>query len=405
MSTAVSLDNLKSIAPVDVSGKRVLVRADLNVPMADGAVSDATRIERFIPTVRDLTGRGAKVVILSHLGRPKGKPVPEYSLRPVAEKLASLMPGTTVVFGEDCIGPKAEAAVAKLEPGQVAFLENLRFHGQEEKNDPEFVAALAKLGDIYVNDGFSVSHRAHASTEGVAHLLPAYAGPSMMAEVNALKAALDKPERPVAAVIGGSKISTKIDVLVNLVKKMDYLIVGGGMANTFLYAKRIGVGKSLCEPGLAETVAAILSQAAESGCKIVLPSDAVVATEFKAHAATQTVPVESVPEDAMILDVGPRSVEEYTRCLEQCKTVLWNGPIGAFETEPFGEGTFKLAREAARLTGEGKLRTIAGGGDTVAALNAAGVTDKFTYVSTAGGAFLEWLEGRTLPGVAALARP
>ena len=367
MSTAMSLDNLKSIASADVRGKRVLVRADLNVPMAGSEVSDATRIERFIPTVRDLASRGAKVVILSHLGRPKGKHEPKYSLRPVAAKL--------------------------------------RFHEEEEKNEPGFVAALAKLGDIYVNDGFSVSHRAHASTEGVARLLPAYAGPSMMAEVNALKAALDRPERPVAAVIGGSKISTKIDVLVNLVKKMDYLIVGGGMANTFLHAKGIGVGKSLCEPGLTETVGAILSQAAESGCRIVLPSDAVVATEFKVHAATQTVPVSNVPEDAMILDAGPRSVEEFTRCLEQCKTVLWNGPIGAFETEPFGEGTFKLAREAARLTEEGKLSTIAGGGDTVAALNAAGVTDKFTYVSTAGGAFLEWLEGRTLPGVAVLARP
>ena len=405
MSTAVSLDNLKSIASADVLGKRVLIRADLNVPMSGTEVSDATRIERFIPTVRDLVSRGAKVVILSHLGRPKGKPEPKYSLRPVADKLASLMPGTTVVFGEDCIGPQAEAAVAKLQPGQIAFLENLRYHEQEEKNDPEFSAALAKLGDIYVNDGFSVSHRAHASTEGVARLLPAYAGPSLMAEVNALKAALDQPERPVAAVIGGSKISTKIDVLVNLVKKMDYLIVGGGMANTFLYAQKVGVGKSLCEPGLVETVGAILSQAAESGCRIVLPTDAVVATEFKANAANQTVPVEQVPEDAMILDAGPRSVEEFTRCLEQCKTVLWNGPIGAFETEPFGEGTFKLAREAARLTEAGKLCTIAGGGDTVAALNAAHVTDKFTYVSTAGGAFLEWLEGRTLPGVAVLARP
>ncbi len=405
MSTAMSLDNIKNIASADVSGKRVLVRADLNVPMADGSVSDATRIERFIPTVRDLVSRGAKVIILSHLGRPKGKREPKYSLRPVAETLASSMPGTTVVFGEDCIGPKAEAAVAQLQPGQVALLENLRFHEEEEKNEPGFVAALAKLGDIYVNDGFSVSHRAHASTEGVARLLPAYAGPSMMAEVNALKAALDRPERPVAAVIGGSKISSKIDVLVNLVKKMDYLIVGGGMANTFLYAKKIGVGKSLCEPGLVETVDAILSQAAKSGCKIVLPSDAVVATEFKAHAAAQTVPVGNVPEDAMILDAGPRSVEDFTQCLRQCKTVLWNGPIGAFETEPFGEGTFKLAREAAKLTEEGKLRSIAGGGDTVAALNAAGVMDKFTYVSTAGGAFLEWLEGRTLPGVAVLARP
>jgi phosphoglycerate kinase len=405
MSTAASLDNLKSIASADVLGKRVLVRADLNVPMSGDEVSDATRIERFLPTVRDLTARGAKVVILSHFGRPKGKHEPKYSLRPVASKLASMLPGTTVVFGEDCIGPAAEAAVAQLQPGQVAFLENLRFHEGEEKNDPEFARELAKLGDIYVNDGFSVSHRAHASTEAVARLLPAYAGPSMMAEVNALKAALERPERPVAAVIGGSKVSTKIDLLVHLVKKMDYLIVGGGMANTFLYAKKIGVGKSLCEPGLIETVDAILSQAAESGCRIVLPTDAVIAGEFKAHAETKVVPVGEVPEDMMILDAGPRSVEDFAQRLEQCRTLLWNGPIGAFEIPPFGEGTFKLAREAARLTEAGKLRTIAGGGDTVAALNAAHVTDKFTYVSTAGGAFLEWLEGRTLPGVAVLARP
>jgi phosphoglycerate kinase len=404
MSMAASLDNLKSISSADVSGKRVLVRADLNVPMSGEEVSDATRIERFLPTVRDLCARGAKVVILSHFGRPKGKPEPKYSLRPVANKLASMMPGTTVVFGEDCIGASAEAAVAKIAPGQIAFLENLRFHEGEEKNDAGFAAELAKLGDLYVNDGFSVSHRAHASTEGVAHLLPAYAGPSLMAEVNALRAALDHPERPVAAVIGGSKISTKIDVLVQLVKKMDYLIVGGGMANTFLFAKGVGVGKSLCEKDQIETVNAILSQAAASGCKIVLPTDAVTATEFKANAETKVVPVEQAPEDAMILDVGPASVAAVRQCLEQCKTLLWNGPVGAFEVEPFGEGTFALAREAAALTVAGKLKTIAGGGDTVAALNAAHVTEKFTYVSTAGGAFLEWLEGRTLPGVAVLAR-
>ncbi len=405
MSTAGSLDNLKSIASADVLGKRVLIRTDLNVPMAGTEVSDATRIERLLPTLRDLTGRGAKVIVLSHFGRPKGKPEEKYSLHPVAKKLASMMEGTTVLFGEDCVGPLADVVVAQLQPGQIAVLENLRFHEGEEKNDPDFAGELAKLGDIYVNDAFSVSHRAHASTEAVARLLPAYAGPSMMAEINALKLALDRPERPVAAIIGGSKVSTKIDLLVHLVKKMDYLIVGGGMANTFLYAKKIGVGKSLCEPGLVETVDAILSQAAESGCRIVLPVDAVVAKEFKAHVETQTVPVGQVPEDSMILDVGPLSVEEFTQRLDKCRTLLWNGPIGAFEIPPFGEGTFKLAREAARLTEAGKLRSIAGGGDTVAALNAAGVTDKFTYVSTAGGAFLEWLEGRTLPGVAALARP
>ncbi len=404
MSTAVSLDNLKNVTSADVHGKRVLVRADLNVPMSGDEVSDATRIERFLPTVKDLAARGAKVVILSHLGRPKGKPEPKYSLKPVADKVAQMLPGVTVVFAGDCVGAAAEEAVSKLQPGQIAFLENLRFHEAEEKNGADFAAALAKLGDIYVNDGFSVSHRAHASTEAVAHLLPAYAGPSLMAEVNALRAALDRPERPVAAVIGGSKISTKIDVLVQLVKKMDYLIVGGGMANTFLFAKNVGVGKSLCEKDQLETVNAILSQAAASGCRIVLPTDAVVATEFKAHAETKVVPVDRVPEDSMILDVGPALVAAFAQCLEQCKTLLWNGPVGAFEVEPFGEGTFKLAREAARLTEAGKLKTIAGGGDTVAALNAAHVTEKFTYVSTAGGAFLEWLEGRTLPGVAALAR-
>jgi phosphoglycerate kinase len=404
MTTADLLDKLKSIASVDVHGKRVLIRSDLNVPAANGEVTDATRIERFIPTLRDLTARGAKVIVMSHFGRPKGAPDPQYSLRPVAKKLASLMEGTTVLFAEDCIGPAADAVVSQLQPGQIAMLENLRYHKGEEKNDPAFAAELAKLGDIYVNDGFSVSHRAHASTEAVAHLLPAYVGPSMMAEIEALKLALDSKDRPVAAIIGGSKISTKIDVLVHLVQKMDYLIVGGGMANTFLYAQKVGVGRSLCEPDLAGTVESILSQAAKSGCQIVLPVDAVVAAELKAGVPTQTVPIAQVPADMMILDVGPRSVAEITQRLESCKILLWNGPIGAFEIPPFGEGTFALAREAAKLTAAGKLRTVAGGGDTVAALNAAHVTDKFSYVSTAGGAFLEWLEGRTLPGVAALAR-
>ncbi len=404
MSTAELTGKLKSIAAADVHGKRVLIRADLNVPAAGGEVTDATRIERFVPTLRELTQRGAKVIVLSHFGRPKGAPEAEYSLRPVAKKLASLMEGTTVLFGEDCVGPLADVVVAQLQPGQIALLENLRFHKGEEKNDPDFAGELAKLGDIYVNDAFSVSHRAHASTEAIARLLPAYVGPSMMAEIEALKLACDLPERPVAAVIGGSKVSTKIDVLVHLVKKMDYLIVGGGMANTFLFAKGIKVGRSLCEPGLMDTVEKILSQAAESGCRIVLPVDATIAKELKANAAVETVPVGQVPDDAMILDAGPRSVEEFKQRIEKCKTLLWNGPIGAFEIPPFGEATFALAREAAKLTQAGKLRTVAGGGDTVAALNAAGVTDQFSYVSTAGGAFLEWLEGRTLPGVAALAR-
>jgi phosphoglycerate kinase len=404
MTTAELLDNFKGIASVDVLGKRVLIRTDLNVPFSGSEVTDATRIERLLPTLQDLTARGAKLIVLSHFGRPDGKPAAGCSLRPAATKLASMMSGTTVLFGGDCVGPAASAIVAQLQPGQIAVLENLRFHKEEEANDPEFAKALASLGDIYVNDAFSVSHRAHASIEALAHLLPAYAGPSMMAEIDAFKLALDRPDRPVAAIVGGSKVSTKIDVLVNLTKKMDYLIVGGGMANTFLFAQGTGVGRSLCEPGLAETVDAILSHAAESGCRIVLPADAIVASELKPDTSAGLVPIGQVPDTMMILDAGPRSVADFTACIEKCKTLLWNGPIGAFEIPPFGEGTFALAREAARLTQAGKLVTVAGGGDTVAALNAAGVTDKFSYVSTAGGAFLEWLEGRTLPGVAALAR-
>ncbi|MBJ7534276.1 phosphoglycerate kinase [Rhodomicrobium vannielii ATCC 17100] len=401
--TAVAFDSLKDIASADVAEKRVLIRTDLNVPMADGQISDATRIERLLPTFRVLASRGAKIVILSHLGRPDGEPVAKYSLKPVADKLAAML-GATVAFADDCVGPVAEAVVNALEPGQIAMLENVRFHKEEEDNDPVFAAELAKLGDIYVNDAFSVSHRAHASTEAVAHLLPAYAGPSLLAEIGAFKVALDHPERPVAAIVGGSKVSTKIAVLGNLAQKMDYLFIGGGMANTFLYADGVAVGKSLCEPNAIDTVKEIRAKAEAAGCKIVLPVDAVVAREFKANAETEVVPVGEVPADAMILDIGPRSVAEFTGLIEGCKTLLWNGPVGAFEIPPFGEGTFALAREAAALTQAGKIVTIAGGGDTVAALNAASVTDKFTYVSTAGGAFLEWLEGRTLPGVAALIR-
>ncbi len=404
MTTAELLDNFRSITTVDVLGKRVIIRTDLNVPMAGTEVTDATRIERLLPTLQDLVARGAKVIIVSHLGRPNGRHAAEFSLRPVAKKLASLISGKPVVFGEDCVGPVAQAVVEQLLPGQIAVLENVRFHKGEEENDPTFAAELAKLGDIYVNDAFSVSHRAHASTEALARILPAYAGPSMMAEIDAFKLALDHPERPVAAIVGGSKVSTKIDVLVHLAKKMDHLIIGGGMANTFLFAQRYGVGRSLHEEGLVGTVDTILSQAAESGCRIVLPVDAVVASELKVNVATEVVPVNKVPPNMMILDAGPRSIAEFVRRIEKCKTLLWNGPIGAFETPPFGEGTFQLAREAARLTQSGHLVTVAGGGDTVAALNTAGVTDKFTYVSTAGGAFLEWLEGRTLPGVAALIR-
>ena len=401
--TAELLDSFRSIETADVSGKRVLIRADLNVPMSGGQVTDATRIERLLPTFQNLLGRGAIVVILSHLGRPDGKPVAKYSLKPVADKLSSLL-GVDVFFGDDCVGPAAEAVVEKLAPGQIAMLENLRYHAEEEKNDAGFATALAKLGDLYVNDAFSVSHRAHASTEALARLLPAYAGPSMLAEIRALKLALDAPQRPVAAIVGGSKVSTKIAVLGHLAKKVDFLIIGGGMANTFLFAKGLSVGKSLHEPGAISTVEDIQRKAAEAGCKILLPVDAVVASELKANVETAVVPVNEVAADKMILDVGPASVKEFAQTVANCKTLLWNGPVGAFETPPFGEATFELEREAAKLTEAGALTSIAGGGDTVAALNAAGVTDKFSYVSTAGGAFLEWLEGRTLPGVAVLMR-
>ncbi|MBT3070497.1 phosphoglycerate kinase [Rhodomicrobium sp. Az07] len=401
--TAAAFDSLKNIASADVAGKRVLIRTDLNVPMADGQITDATRIERLLPTFRVLASLGAKIVILSHLGRPDGKPVAKYSLKPVADKLAAML-GAPVAFADDCIGPAAEAVVDALEPGQIAMLENVRFHAEEEENEPAFAAELAKLGDMYVNDAFSVSHRAHASTEAVAHILPAYAGPSLLAEIGAFRVALHNPNRPVAAIVGGSKVSTKIAVLGNLAEKMDYLFIGGGMANTFLYADGVAVGKSLCEPNAIDIVKEIRAKAEAAGCRIVLPVDAVVAREFKANAATEVVPVGEVPADAMILDIGPRSVAEFSGLIEGCKTLLWNGPVGAFEIPPFGEGTFALAREAAKLTEDGSLVTIAGGGDTVAALNTASVTDKFTYVSTAGGAFLEWLEGRTLPGVAALIR-
>ncbi len=399
-----ALDKLKTIDDADVVGKRVLVRADLNVPMQAGVISDATRIERFLPTVRELTKRGARVVIMTHFGRPGGQVDPALSLAPVAEKVAELLPGTKVSFAPDCIGEKAEAVVASLSNGDVAVLENLRFHKGETDNDPAFIAELVALGDLYVSDAFSTSHRAHASTEGIARHLPSFAGPLMMLEVNALKAALEAPKRPVAAVVGGAKVSTKIQLLTNLVNKVDMVIVGGGMANTFLFAQGVQVGKSLCEPDYIDTVEEILGRAAESGCKIVLPTDVVVSAEFAEGAPSDVVDVHSVPEDKMILDAGPQSVAGLVEKLSSCKTLVWNGPLGAFEISPFGEGTFALARAAAQATIEGQLTTIAGGGDTVAALNSANVTDDFTYVSTAGGAFLEWLEGRALPGVVALTK-
>ncbi|MFP3920322.1 MAG: phosphoglycerate kinase [Dichotomicrobium sp.] len=395
-------DAIRKIENADVSGKRVLVRADLNVPMADGKVSDATRIEQVLPLIRDLCGRGAKVVVMSHFGRPKGKRVAEMSLEPVADAMREMLAPIPVSFAPECIGAEARAAVDALEAGGVCVLENLRFHAGEEANDNDFAAALAELGDIYVNDAFSSSHRAHASIEAIAHILPAYAGPAMAAELEALTMALENPRRPVAALIGGAKVSTKIDLLSNLVSKADVLIIGGGMANTFLHAQGRGVGKSLHEPDESETVAQITEDAAKSGCRIVLPEDAVVAPELREGVASEVRNVRDIPDNAMILDIGPDTVAEIRARLGACHTVLWNGPLGAFEVAPFGEGTFSIAREVARLTRESGLVSVGGGGDTVAALNAAGVKDDFTYVSTAGGAFLEWLEGRELPGVAAL---
>jgi phosphoglycerate kinase len=392
----------KTLAQADVAGKRVLVRADLNVPMKDGQVTDATRIERLAPTLKDLMARGAKVVVLSHFDRPKGKRVPSMSLAPLAPVLGKLL-GREVTFADDCIGPAAQKVVDGLKPGDVALLENLRFHAGEEANDPGFVKELAALGDIYVNDAFSAAHRAHASTEGLAHLLPAYAGLQMQAELEALTAALEDPRKPVMAIVGGAKISTKLDVLNHLAGKVDVLVIGGGMANTFLNAQGIDVGKSLCERDLADTAREILNNAKAKGCEILLPTDAVVADAFKAGAAASVCDIKAVPADKMILDVGPESVKALEAKLTACKTLLWNGPLGAFEIQPFDKATVSVARKAAALTEAGELISVAGGGDTVAALNVAGVTDKFTYVSTAGGAFLEWMEGKDLPGVKALA--
>ncbi|CAA2139810.1 phosphoglycerate kinase [Hyphomicrobium sp. ghe19] len=398
-----NLDKLKTTDGIDVEGKRVIVRADLNVPVRDGKVTDATRLERLLPGINALANRGAKVIVISHFGRPRNGPEAELSLKPVAEMMQRLL-GRPVAFGGDSIGAEAASAVGKLKNGDVALLENLRFHKGEEKNDPAFAGELAKLGDIFVGDAFSCAHRAHASTEGLTHFLPSYAGPLLMEEINALRTALEKPQRPTAAVVGGAKVSTKIPVLTNLVAKVDSLIIGGGMANTFLQALGVAVGKSLAEPEFHATARDIMAAAKQKGCEIVLPVDAVVAREFKEGAASEIVPIDSVPCDAMILDVGPKSVARTSELLDHTKTLLWNGPLGAFEIAPFGEGTFALARAAAQLTKAGKLVSVAGGGDTVAALNSAGVADDFTYVSTAGGAFLEWLEGRELPGVAALAR-
>lgn len=391
----------RTLDKAEVRGKCVLLRADLNVPMHEGAITDTTRIERVLPTIRELTEKGAKVILLSHFDRPKGKVVPEMSLAPVGKRLGELL-GSPVAFAADCIGPKAKEAVDALKDGGVLLLENTRFHAEEEKNDPEFSKALAANGDIYVDDAFSAAHRAHASTEGVAHLLPAYAGRLMEAELKALSAALESPKRPVGAVIGGSKISTKLDLIGNVLDKVDVLFIGGAMANTFLAAEGVKVGKSLQESDMHETARKIAAHAKEKGCKLVLPVDAVVAREFKAGAASEVVPVDKVPEDTMILDAGPKTAELISKHLADLKTLVWNGPLGAFEIAPFDKATVEVARAAAKLTEEGKLLTVAGGGDTVSALRHAGVADRMSYVSTAGGAFLEWLEGKTLPGVEVL---
>jgi phosphoglycerate kinase len=384
-----------------VAGRRVLLRADLNVPVRDGRITDLTRIARLTPTIRELAAAGARVIVCSHFDRPKGKRVPEMSLAPVAAALGQVL-GRAVAFAEDCIGAAARDAVARLENGAVLVLENTRFHPGEEKNDPAFAAELAALADIYVNDAFSVSHRAHASTEGVAHCLPAYAGRLMQAELEALDAALGNPVRPVMAVVGGAKVSTKLDLLGNLVTKVNLLVIGGAMANTFLAARGANVGKSLQEAELHGTAREILARAAAAGCEIVLPEDAVVAEELKPNPPTRVVAADAVPAAAMILDVGPASLRRIVALLDFTRTVVWNGPLGAFETPPFGAGTVALARAVAEATAAGRLCSIAGGGDTVAALRQAGVVEQMTYVSTAGGAFLEWLEGKTLPGVAAL---
>jgi phosphoglycerate kinase len=390
----------RTLDRVDLAGKRVLVRVDLNVPMENGKVADATRIERAAPTITEIADQGGKVILLSHFGRPKG-PDPAQSLRPVAEAVGKIIE-RPVAFAPDCIGPQAEAAVAALKPGDILCLENTRFHRGEEKNEPAFVDALAKLGDIWVNDAFSAAHRAHASTEGLGHRLPAYAGRAMQAELDALTRALETPQRPLVAVIGGAKISTKLDLIGNLIAKVDALIIGGGMANTFLAAEGKPIGKSLAEHDLVATARDIMAKAGERRREIVLPVDAVVARRFAAHAPSRVVSVDAVDGDEMILDIGPRSIEHAVSVLARMKTVVWNGPFGAFELEPFDTGTIETAEAAAELTEAGKLVSVAGGGDTVAALNKAGVADRFTYVSTAGGAFLEWLEGKALPGVEVL---
>ncbi len=392
----------RTLDDIDVRGKTVLLRADLNVPVKDGAVTDATRIERLAPTIEALIDKNAKVVVMSHFGRPKGKPDPAFSLRQLVAPLEKAIGGRHVAFAADCVGEEAKRAVAALRPGEVALLENLRFHEGEEANSPGFAHALAELGDVYVDDAFSAAHRAHASIEALAHLLPAAAGKLMEAELNALTAALDSPARPVLALIGGAKVSTKLDLLRFVIGKVDVLAIGGAMANTLLLAQGKEIGHSLCERDMTETARQLLALASEQNCRVVLPEDVVVASKLAAGVPTREVATDAVPKDAMILDIGAKTEARIGAALDEARTLVWNGPLGAFETSPFDCGTSAVARRVAELTRAGKLLSVAGGGDTVAALAAAGVIDELSYVSTAGGAFLEWLEGRELPGVAAL---
>ena len=392
--------SFRTLDDADVAGKRVLLRVDLNVPMDHGKVTDTTRLERVAPTITELADKGGKVILLAHFGRPKGRDAKD-SLKPVAAELAKVIK-RHVAFADDCIGEAAEQAVAAMMDGDILCLENTRFHKEEEKNDPAFVDALAKLGDLWVNDAFSAAHRAHASTEGLGHKLPAYAGRTMQAELDALNKALEAPAKPVIAIIGGAKVSTKIDLLENLVNKVDALVIGGGMANTFLHAQGIKVGKSLAEKDLAATALRIMEKAETANCAIILPVDATVAFHFEANAPSQAYGLDAIPTDGMILDVGPQSIERIHAAIDDAATLVWNGPVGAFELTPFDRGTVIAAKYAAQRTRLGKLVSVAGGGDTVAALNHAGVAQDFTYVSTAGGAFLEWMEGKPLPGVEVL---
>ena len=396
------METLRTLDDIDVDGKTVLVRADLNVPMEDLYMTDGLRIERLTPTLRELLARGARVVVLSHFGRPKGAFRAELSLRRVREVLGTALGRPAIPFSDHCIGPAANEAISELEAGEIILLENLRFHDGEEANDEAFAKSLAALGDIYVNEAFSCSHRAHASIEGITHFLPSVAGRGMEAELVALHKALDAPERPVAAIVGGSKVSTKLGALTNLVAKVQYLAIGGGMANTFLFARGVAIGKSLCETDLAETAREVEAAAARAGCEIVLPVDAVVAEALAPDVETRTVNISDVPSDSMILDVGATSIAKLEKILGQCRTVVWNGPLGAFETTPFDVGTLSVARTVASLTRESGVLSVAGGGDTMAALAQASVDTDFSYVSAAGGAFLEWLEGKELPGVVAL---